>query len=314
MCLIVHFCLHYRTFSPCFILLVDKDIENEEGKEEETRRFLILQWGHEQNIIKAPTFWFAMAAIDDQLIIAGGGDSNDHPLDQIFMLKEDKTWTQPFPAMPTARYGASAIGYKKWLVVAGGNRGEDETDAVEVLDTSSKWWYKMSPLPSPAVQPSLVIIQDNLYINVEDDVYQMFIPTLISNAICRTHTSHRKPSFAKWEALPDICTKGNALISFHGHLLAVGIDGTFSSTISMYFPHLKQWQNVAKLPISHIFGACCVTPTTKELMIFGGLNTEDEENRHTSTVEICELDTTNEQPFRNPLPFAKNFIPTCILL
>ena len=61
--------------------------------------------------IVAPTAFFGMAAVDDQLIIAGGGDSNIESLsDQVFVLDDCKeTCTQPFPAMPTARVLPSAI-------------------------------------------------------------------------------------------------------------------------------------------------------------------------------------------------------------
>ena len=94
--------------------------------------------------------------------------NTDDPSDQVSVLDCDKKiWTQPFPEMPTARASSSAIGYKRWLVVAGGQVGEEVyhyINVVEVLDTSSKQWYKASSLPGSLPRPSLDIIQDTPYI------------------------------------------------------------------------------------------------------------------------------------------------------
>ena len=252
-------------------------------KEEEARAFCsVLEYsrtgeGPQWRTIVAPTAGFGMAAVDDQLIIAGGmdPDTND-PSDQVFVLDGDKkTWTQPFPAIPKARLFLSAIGYKRWLVVAGGTLDLDFmewVDVVEVLDTSSKQWYKASPLPCPIFRPSLAIIQDTLYIALSDSddqrlFSQIFIPTLISNAISPGQATDNNSSPAEWQALPDPLTLLPALVSFHGHLLAMGEFDTPSSTIAMYLPHLQQWQKVAELP----------TPRC-------------------GTMETCELDTTPTTP------------------
>ena len=255
--------------------------------------------------IVAPTGLFGVAAVDDQLIIAGGRDpSTNGPFNQMFVLDSDKkTWTQPFPAMPTASYWPSAIGYKRWLVVAGGDiaRDDDElVNIVEVLDTSSKQWYKASPLPCPTARPSLAIVEDTLYIawaNFDEDTagaHQIFIPTLISNAISPAQAADTKSSPTEWQALPDPLTNFPALVSFHGHLLAVGEADTPSSTIAMYLPHLQQWQKVAELPTPRCGCACCFLPATKELMVIGGVK-EDLETP-IFTMDTCELDTTPTTP------------------
>ena len=255
-----------------------------------------------------------------QLIIAGGVDPNTRgPSDQVLVLDGDKkTWTQPFPAMPTARLWSSAIGYKRWLVVAGGALTFDcevLVDVVEVLDTSSKQWYKASPLPSPTLRSSLAIIQDTLYIALSDSddqrlFSQIFIPTLISNAISPAQATDNKSSPTEWQALPDILTLVPALVSFHGHLLAVGEFDTPSSTIAMYLPHLQQWQKVAELPIPRAGCACCFLPVTKELMVIGRCRDEDTEDP-IFTMETCELDTTPTTPSPTvasaaPQPRARN--------
>ena len=254
--------------------------------------------GPQWRTIVAPTARFGMAAVDDQLIIAGGADQNTSGLsDQVFVLDGNKkTWTQPFPAMPTARMAPSAIGYKRWLVVAGGDIALDSNEfinVVEVLDTmaSCKQWYKASPLPCPAFQSSLAIIQDTLYSawgnfdETTSGAHQIFIPTLISNAVSSAQATDNKSSPIEWQALPDPLTRLPALVSFHGHLLAVGDLAIPSSTIAIYLPHIQQWQKVAELPTQRCGCACCFLPATKELMVIGGVKDEGP----IFTMEACEL-------------------------
>ena len=277
------------------------------ASEEEKRRALcsILEYstteeGRQWRTIVAPAAIFAMATVDNQLILAGGVDPNT---DQVWVLASDKkTWTQPFPAMPTARVLSSGIGYKRWLVVVGGAAtldSENQLDVVEVLDTSSKQWYQASPLPSPALRPSLDIIQDTLYVAWCDDTeesfgtHQISIPTLISNVISSSRASPGKSSSTEWQQLPEALTPWPALVSFHDHLLAVGDSGTPSSTIAMYLPHTKQWQKVAELPTPRRGCACCFLPSTKQLVVIGGWNDKKDP---IFTMEICELESSNQQP------------------
>ena len=100
--------------------------------------------------IETPVLYFGMAVVNDQLIIIGGLDRKGATTDQVWVLQSDSnTWTQPFPAMPTARAWSSAVGYKRWVLVVGGY----EKRCVEVLDTVSKKWYTAVPLSSNALRP-----------------------------------------------------------------------------------------------------------------------------------------------------------------
>ena len=258
--------------------------------------------GRQWRIIVAPAAVFAMATVHNQLILAGGWDPNTADLsDQVWVLGSDKkTWTQPFPALPTARCWPSGIGYKRWLVVVGGSATPDfknELNVVEVLDTSSKQWYQASPLPSPAPRSSLTIIQDTLYVawcsttEISSGTHQISIPTLISNTIsCAQASPNDKLSSTEWQQLPKALTPSPALVSFHDYLLAVGDSVALSSTIAMYLPHTTQWQKVAELPTPRRACACCFLPSTKQLVVIGGCkdNTDDP----IFTMEICELESS----------------------
>jgi hypothetical protein len=249
--------------------------------------------GPQWKTIVAPTFWFAMATVDNQLIVAGGMDANtSEPVDQVHVLdNHNDTWLQPFPASSVPTVWASAIGYKKWLLVVGGWLTADldcPLDVVQVLDTSSKQWYTASLLPTPATRPSLAIIQDTLYIawsNITEKALKIFIPTLLSDA--KSYSLSVKPT-CDWQTLPTTLTSFPLFVSFHGHLLAVGDSETSSSTIAMYLPHIKQWQKVEELPSPRAGCACCFLPATKVLVVIGG--SKDKGNHPIFTMEICQLD------------------------
>ena len=121
---------------------------------------------------------------NDQVIITGGanigysfvGYGPHVTKNQMWVLDSlTNTWTQPFPAMPTARVYPSAVGYKRWVLVVGGHREE----CVEVLNTESKQWYTASPLPCDDTDnpsPSLAVIQDTLYVVWELSAVSVSIP------------------------------------------------------------------------------------------------------------------------------------------
>lgn len=93
--------------------------------------------------------YFDMAVIDNQLVLIGGrneeGDSN---LLGVWEA-DNKRWTYPFPPMPTARSYSSAVGYKKWLVVAGGRSRGQRYSTIEVLNVDTKQWCRVLPAPVP---------------------------------------------------------------------------------------------------------------------------------------------------------------------
>ena len=235
--------------------------------------------------IETAVVGFGMAVVNDQVIITGGRDRGGSRTNQVWVLDSlTNTWTQPFPAMPTARWWSSAVGYKRWVLVVGGY-GEK---CVEVLDTKSKQWYTVSPLPSDAIRPSVTVIQDTLYVVWGKSAVSISIPMLISDAMsqCQASDSTNEPRPTEWQSLPDTPTSHPAITSFHGYLLTVGARDSPSSTISMYLPHNEQWLPVARLPAPRNGCTCVVLPETKEMMVICG---QDETNKYIKTIDICTL-------------------------
>ena len=232
--------------------------------------------------IETPVLYFGMAVVNDQLIIIGGLDRKGATTDQVWVLQSDSnTWTQPFPAMPTARAWSSAVGYKRWVLVVGGY----EKWCVEVLDTVSKKWYTAVPLSSNALRPSLAVIQDTLYVVCGKSADSISIPMLISDAMSQS-TASNEPRSTEWQPLPDTPTPDPTITTFHGSLLAVGAIESPSSTIAMYLPQTEQWLTVAQLPTQREGCTCVVLPETWELMVVGGY---DENRDYIKTIDIFTL-------------------------
>ena len=62
-----------------------------------------------------------MATVNGQVIIAGGWDGGN-PTNQVWVLDgQTNTWTQPFPAMPTVRWGVLSNGLQEVGTGGGGD-------------------------------------------------------------------------------------------------------------------------------------------------------------------------------------------------
>ena len=231
----------------------------------------------ESREIETSVCWFGMAAVNEQLIIAGGQDCEGESDRVLVMDPLTGTWTEPFPRMPTARESPSALGYDRWMVVVGGWG----TGCVEVLDTVSRLWYTALPLPSPAIRPSLAVIEDNLYVAWNDTVFSTPILTLISHAVSKGSTP-----CPKWQQLPKTLTCNPALVSFHGALLGIGGE-PLSSSVAVYLPVVEnpKWMVVSKLPSSRKRCSCVFIPDSGKLLVVGGRNNK----ALLKSIDVCTL-------------------------
>ncbi len=91
---------------------------------------------------QCPMVGFAMAAVNQQLVLVGGCSRNDQS--QSTVLVWDSTsqgWTTPYPNMPTVRVFAAAVRYQQFLVVAGGyEQSLSDLNTVNILNSSTKQW------------------------------------------------------------------------------------------------------------------------------------------------------------------------------
>ena len=218
--------------------------------------------GNVWNLISLPVENYCLAVANDQLMVIGGSQKESGATNCVWIFNPaTNAWSQPFPRMPTARSWASAISYKRWVIVVGGGGKK----CVEVLDTVTKEWYTAIPLPRETARPSLTIANETLYVGVEKSIISISLPVLIGDAMSQNKDA------TQWDRLPDTPTSQPALVTFHGHLLAVGAFDAPSTTIAMYLPLFKKWQTVGELLTPRESCSCLVLPETKnKLLVIGG--------------------------------------------
>ena len=234
---------------------------------------------------KYPAKYFAMASVNNQLTLAGGRESSSRNSNEIAIWDSaTQQWLHPYPPMPTARFKASAIGFREFLIVAGGRSYSNPVDIVEILDTFNLNWYHAQTLPTHCHEIGFTQIDDELYAMGGGAAMQVFrtsLPKLVSTAI-----SPSTPDEV-WEKLPDAPLLESACVSLTKLLLVLGgRDGkTRSSLIHQYNPETNEWTKVGILPISRS-SCACVMLDSGEVLVFGG---EDEGQKRSNQVYIATI-------------------------
>ena len=218
--------------------------------------------GEWSQLPKSTVHCFAMASVNDQLLLAGGeGGSTAIQL----WDSEGHRWnTQHYPRMPTGREWSAAVGYQQYLIVACGGHN----DTVEVLDCSTHQWYSAQPVPEGGYLMTGVIISDYVYISSyvwsggQPHVFSAHLPTLISNATRNTTTG------PTWQELPSPPVRGPTLLTLQNHLLLVGGRGK-RKELYRYEAEGKKWSKCGELPVGMWAPSCAVLPSG-ELLVAGG--------------------------------------------
>ena len=179
---------------------------------------------------RPPQKHFSMTVLNDNLILVGGFEvsgifSQDVSNKISIWDPNSRKWIHPYPCIPAARYAVSSVGYKGYLVVAGGRQHVPEDPSlishqievpslstVEILDSATSTWYSGNPLPFECHAMQASVIGDTLYLlggrnrfDFMKSVVWTSLPSLISKA-CQpspTSTSHTTPRAPYcWNVLP----------------------------------------------------------------------------------------------------------------
>ena len=222
------------------------------------------------------TWGFAMVVINNKLVLVGGRNHSNDDTNILGVWEADKRqWTHPYGPMPTPRSWPSAVVYKQWLIIAGGNvTGPNKVSTTEVLDISSNQWNSAPSAPNPWAEMRSVIIGDMCYFmggfdsaGVTKMVYSVSLPALVSQTTSTSSTPH-----SMWKT---ISTLGHTLcspLSIGGELLAVGgvkNDKTVSE-IRHYVPETNKWVVVGHTT-SPIYRCSCTVISVRLVAVVGGV-------------------------------------------
>ena len=242
-----------------------------------------------------PNCWFGLVVIDGLLTSVGGGD----PTNTLLSLTgegERKQWSQIFPPMPTSRSGAACVTTKQALVVAGGVGAGGYLDTVEVMDTDTKVWTKVASLPEKRNSLTAAILGDRLYLAGgyprSKSIFTCFLPDLLppDTLGSRLQRQTLSPSQNVWKKVSSLPVTDSTLVSFGGHLLAVGgaiDDDKPTSNVYRYDSHADSWTVASQMKKKRYF---CLAAALGEdrLFVVGGYTTKllHSETQETNSVEL----------------------------
>ena len=241
---------------------------------------------------------FAMAVLGGNrlLVLVGGYDltTDTYSSNLVQWDNKGKYWRPIFRPMPTARSDAAALGYKDYLVVAGGSNGEENLTTVEVLNTRVVQWSTVAPLPSPIEG----LIQSAPQVSAtrpETDTWYLMgwemglrQPALTFSISLHQLTRQLEGAdSAGWAMLPPPPLACCGAVTFRGCLLAVGgkdRNGGRRKDIHIYLPGTCEWLRVAELPVAK-HNCCCFSLSSEEFMVIGGT----EATQFSSRVDIARI-------------------------
>ena len=241
---------------------------------------------------------FAMAVINDQLVLVGGCEPGHYSKVLGVWRAESKEWRHPYSDMPTARSVCSAVVRNEWLAVAGGvGDGVVRLASVEVMNTDIEQWYTAPPMPIPWTEMKTAIVGDTCYFMggfIESHVsattvgYSVSLSALIPQLNSQDFeegTQGRGGQHQLWKEIPGLGlhTTLSSPLSISGSLLAVGGVGEGHcalTAIHLYLPNTGEWVKVGDLPTPR-YNCTCAMITDRRMLVAGGEGDEGDVHQWT---------------------------------
>ncbi len=228
--------------------------------------------------MRSPAYWSALTIYHSQLVLVGGRETiTKRDTDQLWVLQDEQTWTQPLPPMPTVRHSASVISLGDHLVVAGGVTGLARIDSVEVYDGVQ--WVRADPLPVACRDIKSTHHSGMWYlmggVGQSTSVFYTSLQSLFEKATRQPpHSPDSSEQQSVWKTLPDVPYEYSSTTTLGGEaLLTVGgmkkIQYKNTSSISMYCPLTRSWLHIGDVPVA-VRSTCSISLTAGETMVIGG--------------------------------------------
>ena len=239
-----------------------------------------------------PYEYFGLAVIDG-LLTSVGGYNNGYTTNTLLSLTGEgkrKQWSEIFPPMPTPRSHAACVSTEQTLIVAGGKVGnmfKDAVETVEVLNINTKLWTAVTSFPQKSPFLSATLIGDTLYIaGDKNSIFTCSIPDLLSSA-----TTGSSPVPNVWKSISDLPVTGSTLVSFGGHLLAIGGEmgeDEPTSNVYRYDFNTNFWTVASQLKKKRYY--CLAVALGDSVVVVGGYSPKlrQSETDTTYSVEILK--------------------------
>ena len=231
---------------------------------------------------------FGLSVINGFLTSVGGrGNDYTNTLLSLTGEGERKQWSEIFPPMPTPRSHVACVATERALIVAGGKKKSVELGTVEVMNINTRQWTEVTSLPHRSQFLSVTSIGNKLYIaEYGDSVFTCSIPDLLSSA-----TTGSFPVPNVWKNISALPVTRSTLVSFGGHLLAVGgnmdIDKP-TSNVYRYEFNTDSWTVASQLKKKR--SDCLAVALGDSVVVVGGWSSKlfRSETDQTDSVEILK--------------------------
>lgn len=230
---------------------------------------------------------FAMSVVLGKLLVAGGYDAvKDEYSNRVSQWREvGSNWVRiAGSSLPVPRAGAVAVGYSKWLIIAGGFNGTP-LDRVEILDCENfgQWHTLNTPLPEPAYA-----LQSTLYQNSSGTALWYLMSTNRGRKVGQPRhvffisLEHLIERRGAWAVLPEPPLSDSGAVTVRGHLLAVGGHDRHSrkkeqnackKDVYMFFFGTNEWLKVSEIQYPR-HSCSCVQLSDKKFVVIGGADEE----------------------------------------
>ena len=183
------------------------------------------------------------------------------------------------------------------LIVAGGWGPDERKAPVEVMDTQTLQLSTVASLPHPLEQATATICGDRLYLGggfrtgsgTTKSVLMCEVKDLLqSKPQSRATRAGHSESCQVWKEVAPLPVTHSSLVTFQGHLLAVGgaASAVPTSEVRQYDAATNSWSVISKMRVKRRHSLAVVLPNNKSsLMVCGGVTPRDV----TTSVEIATL-------------------------
>ena len=219
--------------------------------------------------IATPHCGFALAVLNDKLVIAGGCMKSGEITNKVLVLDEGE-WTY-YNEMRTARYNLAAVGYQSMLITVGGLIDNVRTDVAitEILDTANGSWYTCSDLPMPHYQLKCVVMNNVLY--VLGGKHLSPSTQAFAASIDNLSSSHQ----LRWHPIPDAPWCFSAPIVLHNKFLLTfggrepSNKASQTTEVCAFNPSTDSWKQIATAPEARSCSAVVGVAENKILLLGG---------------------------------------------
>ena len=241
-------------------------------------------WG---SPINTPYSSFAMATLNDNLLIAGGKGKSYKKTNQILTL--DAGRLKNYTKMVIARSLATAAGHQGMLIITG---GRDDRGGIlfstELFDSSNGQWYMSNDLPQPHCDLKAVMVDNILYLlggsNKDGDSPAVFTAPL--DTLSRHQLKWNTLQDTPWCVSAPVCVYGTHLLIVGGGKMTVGLKYIRTSDVFKLNKVSHSWEAIGHIPIARGRSAA-VSTADNRVIVVGGHNVK---GWYTNTVWIGSCD------------------------